>query len=226
MMRQLPLALPFDASMGAEDYLVTASNRDATAWVDAWPVWPAPGLVISGAAGSGKTHLLSLWRSKSGAMLLTPHDLRGCDAVTLAAACPHLALDDAAAVAGDAEAEEALFHLFNRIKSIGGSLVLVLAQGVAQAGFALPDLRSRLLTLPVAALEAPDDMLVTALIVKQFRDRQIALDAGVVAYLTARTPRDSAGVRDLVERLDRAALAEGRKISVALARRVLEDDHA
>ena len=63
---------------------------------------------------------------------------------------------------------------------------------------------------------------VLAEIVKQFRDRQIALDVGVVTYLAPRIARDAAGIRDLVERLDHAGLAEGRKITVALARRVLE----
>jgi chromosomal replication initiation ATPase DnaA len=91
----------------------------------------------------------------------------------------------------------------------------------------LPDLRSRLLTLPVASLGAPDDALLSALIVKQFRDRQVALDAGVVAYVASHASRDAASIRDVVERLDRAALAQGRKISIALARQILEgsDEH-
>jgi chromosomal replication initiation ATPase DnaA len=83
-------------------------------------------------------------------------------------------------------------------------------------------LRSRLLTLPAAALGAPDDELLAALIVKQFRDRQIALDAGVVSYLTTRGARDTASLRNLIDRLDRASLAEGRKVSVALARKIME----
>ena len=70
----------------------------------------------------------------------------------------------------------------------------------------------------------PDDALLEALVVKQFRDRQVTLDAGVVAYLASRMPRDAASVRNLVERLDREALAVGRKITVALARRVLEEN--
>ena len=71
--------------------------------------------------------------------------------------------------------------------------------------------------------ELCDDTLLEALIVKQFRDRQVMLDSGVVAYLAPRISRDAAGIRDLVERLDHASLSEGRKITIALARKILEN---
>ena len=43
-----------------------------------------------------------------------------------------------------------------------------------------------------------------------------------MTYLASRAARDAASIRDLVERLDHAALAEGRKITIALARKILE----
>ena len=224
MMEQIPLPLPHDAAMGADDFLVTDSNRDAAAWVGKWPDWPAFGLILTGLSGSGKTHLLTLWQTRSGANMVTAPELAAQDSGALAQATACIAIDDADAVAGNAEAEEKLFHLYNHLKAAKGFLLLTMKRGAGQAGFMLPDLRSRLLALPATMLDAPDDMLLEALIVKQFRDRQVALDAGVVAYLAPRIARDAAGIRDLVERLDRAALAEGRKITVALARKILEDD--
>ena len=222
-MIQLPLPLPHDAAMGADDFLVTPCNREAASWVEKWPDWPSHGLILTGLSGSGKTHLLNLWLTKSGGRLLTLPKLLAADSAALTAATTAIALDDADALAGNAVAEEKLFHLYNHIKTIQGSLVLTMKCGAGQAGFRLPDLRSRLLTFPAALLGAPDDTLLEALIVKQFRDRQVALDAGVVAYLAPRIPRDAAGIRDLVDRLDRAALAEGRKITIVLARKVLEE---
>ena len=222
-MIQLPLPLPFDAAMGADDFLVTPCNREAAAWIEKWPDWPAHGLILTGLSGSGKTHLLNLWLTQSGGRLVTLPELIAEDSAAITAATTAIALDDADALAGNVEAEEKLFHLFNHIKTVQGSLVLTMKGGAGQAGFRLPDLRSRLLTLPAALLGAPDDTLLEALIVKQFRDRQVALDAGVVAYLAPRMARDAAGIRDLVERLDSAALAEGRKITIVLARKVLEE---
>jgi chromosomal replication initiation ATPase DnaA len=219
---QIPLPLPHHDAMGADDFLVTPSNRDAMAWIGKWPDWPAHGVIVSGGTGSGKTHLLNLWLAKSGARLVTVADLAANDAATLAAPDTLVAIDDADTAAGNQAAEETLFHLYNHINGSNGSLLLSMTRGAGRAGFILPDLRSRLLTLPVAALAAPDDDLLSALILKQFRDRQVDLDAGVVSYVTARAARDAGGIRDLVAKLDRAALAEGRRISIGLARQVME----
>ncbi len=209
--------------MSADDFLVTPCNRDAAAWIEKWPGWSAHGLVLVGLAGSGKTHLLNLWLDKSKGLLVAEKDLLAEDAFSLTAKTVSFAIDNADALAGKPEAEEKLFHLYNHIKDINGSLLLTMTRGAGQAGFILPDLRSRLLALPAIALLPPDDALLDALIVKQFRDRQVALDAGVVAYLAPRMPRDAASIRDLVERLDLAALSEGRKITIALVRKVLEN---
>jgi chromosomal replication initiation ATPase DnaA len=225
MMRQLPLPLPHDAAMGADDFLVTPCNSEASSWIEKWPAWPVHGLILTGLPGSGKTHLATLWLEKSGGRLLTGRELIEEDAPALTSSAKSLVLDNADAFAGNAAAEEKLFHLYNHLKEIKGFLLLTMERGAGLAGFVLPDLRSRLLALPAAALLAPDDALLEALIVKQFRDRQIELDALVVAYLAPRVPRDAAGIRAMVERLDLAALAEGCKISISLARKVLEKDN-
>jgi len=222
MMRQIPLPLPHDAAMGADDFLVTPSNTDAAAWIEKWPDWPTHGLILTGLSGSGKTHLLNLWLTKSKGRLVTIDELIAENSETLTATTTLIAIDDAGDIAGKTAAEESLFHLYNHLKTAQGSLLLAMESGVGQSGFLLPDLRSRLLTLPAASLGAPDDTLMAALIVKQFRDRQVDLDAGVIADLTPRAARDAAGIRDLVERLDHASLSEGRKITIALARKILE----
>lgn len=207
--------------MSADDFLVTPCNKEAAAWVDRWPDWPSHGLVLTGLPGSGKTHLASLWLEKAGGIGLTKDALMKED--WRAFPTKNVAFDNAERLAGDALAEEQLFHLFNALKESGGFLLLTLPRGVSHTGFLLPDLRSRLLTLPSAVLKEPDDTLLQALILKQFADRQVTLGAGVLDYMASRLPRDAASVRTLVDKLDKMALAEGRKISVALVRNFLEN---
>jgi len=45
---QLALDLRHRVAMGREDFLVSPSNADAVAWIDRWPDWPGPALVIVG----------------------------------------------------------------------------------------------------------------------------------------------------------------------------------
>jgi len=86
---------------------------------------------------------------------------------------------------------------------------------------ALADLRSRLLAAPTVAIAAPDDDLLSAVLVKQFADRQLRVPPAVVHYLTARMERSFAACRRVVDLLDHHALASGRAITTALAREVL-----
>jgi chromosomal replication initiation ATPase DnaA len=65
--RQLVLDLPLRPALSREDFLVTPSNQAAVALIDQWPQWPGPAALIIGPAGSGKSHLVEVWRQRSGA---------------------------------------------------------------------------------------------------------------------------------------------------------------
>jgi chromosomal replication initiation ATPase DnaA len=89
-------------------------------------------------------------------------------------------------------------------------------------GIALPDLFSRLQAAPIATLAAPDDALLSAVLVKLFTDRQVAVAANLIPYLVSRMPRQISAAQDLVAALDARALAEGRPITRQLAGDVLD----
>ena len=86
----------------------------------------------------------------------------------------------------------------------------------------LADLRSRLLAIPTIAVLPPDEGLIGAILVKLFADRQTIVGEDVLTYLLSRIERSFAAAGSVVDRLDRAALAAGRRITVPLARQVLE----
>ena len=69
MSRQLVLDLPLRTALGRDDFLVTPSNAAAVAMIDRYPDWPHHVVVLVGDGGSGKTHLLEVWRQASGARL-------------------------------------------------------------------------------------------------------------------------------------------------------------
>jgi chromosomal replication initiation ATPase DnaA len=59
-------------------------------------------------------------------------------------------------------------------------------------------------------------------LVKLFADRQLSIDPATVSFLVARMDRSFAGAGELVGELDRAALAQQRRITTALASEVLD----
>jgi chromosomal replication initiation ATPase DnaA len=219
---QFPLPFDHRPSLDGEDFLVGPCNAEAVAWIDRWPDWPGPALALAGAPASGKTHLASVFAQESGGRFITAADVAGVPPADLTGAGVPLILDDAEAVAGDAAAEQGLFHLLNHLAGRPGTLLLVAAEAPARWGVRLADLGSRLNALPVATIGAPDDALMAALLVKLFADRQLQVGADVVNYLAARMERSFAAAQTLVGALDERALAERRGITVALARTVLE----
>ena len=73
--RQLVLNLPLRTALGREDFLVTPSNAAAVAMIDRYPEWPAYAMVLKGAGGSGKSHLLEVWRRTANAKIVSAGEL-------------------------------------------------------------------------------------------------------------------------------------------------------
>jgi chromosomal replication initiation ATPase DnaA len=214
--RQLALTLPHQPALGAGDFLVGEANREAFEAVMRWPDWTAPVLWLWGPAGSGKSHLVEVWRGRSGANRETAAEL-GNDRVE------DIFDGGAAAVEGiDEKADErALFHLLNLARQRGASLLLTSREGPDTLAPQLPDLASRLRAVQAVGVRPPGDDLLRQVLVKLFADRQILVDPTVVDYILRRMERSFEAANAIVAALDGAALAEGRSVSRALAASVL-----
>ena len=220
--RQLVLDLGHRTARGRADFLVSGSNAEAVEGIDRWPAWPARALALWGPAASGKTHLAHVWCGVSGGDPIGPEEVRAADGSELRARNRFLCVDDADRLAGDAAGEEALLHLYNYMLETDGGLLLIGRNAPARWNVALADLASRLRSLSGAGIAAPDDDLLAALMVKQFRDRQLRVGEDVVLFLLARMERSFAAVADIVAAIDTAALEHGRPVTVPLARAVLD----
>jgi chromosomal replication initiation ATPase DnaA len=214
------LALP-PPTYAREDFVVASGNREALAWIDRWPDWPAPALALGGPAGCGKTHLGRIWLARAGATSIDGAALEGksvADLSDLAAASPAIVIENA-----DRAPERPLLHLYNLMRERRGSLLLISIALPAHWSIALPDLASRLRAAPAVTVAAPDDELLGSIILKQLADRQLHAGAGVVHYLVSHMERSAEAARRVVAALDRRALAERREIDRRLAADVLAE---
>jgi len=217
VIRQLAFALPNSEAMTREDFFVAPSNALALQTVEGWQDWPGRKLLLIGPEGAGKSHLAHVWAALSGAVIVAGPDLARTDVAALAG--KPVAVEDADRI-GPAEAQ--LFHLHNLATS-GAALLLTARTPPRDWGLGLPDLISRMQATQIARLEAPDDALLSAVLVKLFADRQVAVPSNLIPYLISRMPRSIGAARALVADLDARALAAGRPITRALAGEVLGD---
>jgi len=216
---QLPLDLPHRAAYEHEDFLVAPSNWQAVSWIDQWPDWPCHCVIIYGAAGCGKTHLSHVWEKAAEASRLTLQDINLADFPEQATA---VIVENVEDLMGEAGFQEKLFHLYNWQKEKGGFLLLSAKRPPKLWGMTLPDLSSRMLASTAIEIGVPDDALLSAIMVKQFSDRQINISKDVIAFLLPRMERSFAAVRAMVRAIDSLALSEKRKITVPLVRQLLE----
>ena len=185
-------------------------------------------LYLSGPAGSGKTHLLLAACAEAGAagrraayLPLAAFAGALADVLPAQEGADLVCLDGLEAIAGQRADEEALFHFHNRARA-GGTVLLYAARGnPAALGLGLPDLATRLGQCTRFTLEALDDDGRRELLRQRAARRGLQLDDAVIDYLMRRSERDLASLTALLDRLDKASLAEQRRITIPFLRQHL-----
>ncbi|MGI3902323.1 MAG: HdaA/DnaA family protein [Janthinobacterium lividum] len=215
-MSQLPLPFVHVPRYGLDDFMPSSSNAEALAAMERWPAWPDRVQLLLGPAGSGKSHLARIWAARADAALLTPAHLVG----DLDALATRNAVIEDADRAGIAEAD--LFHYLNLVRERGLSLLITARERPSAWSLVIADLVSRLRLAPSVAIEAPDDALMRAVLVKLFADRQLSVDASVIDYLALRLDRSLDAAGWAVTALDGASLDRQRRITRPMAADLLD----
>jgi len=223
---QLALDFPCRPSLGREDFMVAGCNQEAVNTIDLWPNWPYFAICIFGPEGCGKTHLANVFAQMVAAHTAYPYripfikaeQLTKDMAHTLFETNPQIVIENLHQLTN----QEALFHLYNTYRDLGGHILLTSETAPARLNFSLPDLRSRLNIVPAIEIKAPDDELLMALLVKLFADRQITPTQELLNYLLKNMQRSFSYARKLVEEIDNISLARKRAISLPIAKEALE----
>ncbi|WP_437881450.1 DnaA regulatory inactivator Hda [Pseudomonas sp. LRF_L74] len=130
-------------------------------------------------------------------------------------------LDELDAVAGRADWEEGLFHLFNRLRDSGRRLLLAASVAPRELPIKLPDLKSRLtLALVFQMHELSDEDKLRALQLRASR-RGLHLTDEVGRFILTRGERSMSRLFELLERLDQASLQAQRKLTIPFLKETL-----
>lgn len=225
---QLPLALRFppdqrlDAWVGDPAVAALLGAFARGEGVDA--------VFLEGPRGAGKTHLAlavcaAAEQAGRAAIFLPLASLgaRADEALAFGDA-QVVAIDGIEHVAGDRDAEVALFQAHNRVRAGGGGLLYTADAGPDALPLALADLRSRLAQCTRIALPLPDDGLRRRVLAGRAARRGLVLETAAIDWLLRRAERDLASLTALLDRIDRAALAAQRRVTVPFLRGLLGED--
>ncbi|WP_455480234.1 DnaA regulatory inactivator HdaA [Bartonella sp. B12(2025)] len=218
---QLSLNFSYNSIFQFDDLLVTESNRMAFQLIEHWPNWVLPIAVLVGKEGSGKTHFSSVWAQKAEALSIHRNEID--QAIAVASLGKSFLIED---IDAGEVSETGLFHLINSVKQANldarQATLLITARTVPSTwNLKLNDLKSRLNSVMLVAINQPDDALLTAVAFKLFSDRQIIVHPDTVYYLVSRCERSLFSLKRVIDSVDRLALQRKSKITRAVISEVL-----
>ena len=222
---QLPLPLlgrtvfswsNFESEANAE--LVQAlQSMDGSRAVSVWIVGPS---------GSGKTHALlatqhAADQQNSSVQYLDLARLKDQHASwrQIEPAAINL-LDNVDVVAGNDQAERALFGLIERIRVNGSAFVAAARHDLSQ--FTLADLASRLNAGLKFSLHPLTEHGRLNAITKRFESRGLVVDDAVVQFIVTRFSRDTHDLFKALDDLDWAAFEQQRRVTIPFIRSIID----
>ena len=215
--QQLILDLRSIPSMGRNDYFVSDVNKEAVTWLDAWPNWTTFGFIVCGPLGSGKSHLAQVLKTLSHGYIIEAKDVSDQNIDQLSEKkC--LIIENIELLTS----ETLLFHLYNMLLENKNNLMITSKLTMSQISFELPDLKSRLLSMPQVNIGFPDDRLLKNLLIKQFLDKGILVEMEVIYYLIKRIDRSFEAISKLVSKIDFKSLEKAKKITIPFIKNTIK----
>lgn len=185
-------------------------------------------IYIWGEAGSGKSHLLQAccqaFSEHGSAIYLPLKTLKewGPEVIEGVEEQRLIGLDDIETIANHRAWEEALFHLYNRVRDNDQSTLIISSQyPPAKNPLDLADLRSRLAWGLVLQLEELSDQDKINTLTLHAYKRGFELPTSVGQFLISRCSRNMHDLHRLLDRLDEASLIAQRKITIPFVKDIL-----
>ncbi len=185
-------------------------------------------VVIWGARAAGLSHLLQAVCHAVGPEVAVQYlpmaDVRGYAAEELCDGLEHMdlvCLDGIEHVCGNRQWEQAIFHLYNRLKDGGKSLLLASHTSPPSLPVLLADLKSRILGCTIYHIESLSDESKIQALSMRAAARGMQLPEDVANYILKRSARDMVGLFAILDQLDDASLQEQRRLTIPFVKETL-----
>ena len=219
---QIPLDLDFRPAYNRADLFVGASNKEAVDMLDRWQTWQSPAMIIYGDEGRGKRHLASVWQQESAALSFSAAEFNALDIADLIDNPQHLIIHQLHLIAGDTEAEEKLFHLYNKFFQIKKHFMLLTSRiPPARLQFQTRDVLTRLTSCPTIYIDRPSDDLIEHIIGKQLYDHGMVITPELLRYASSLIGRSWALAKLFVIGLHNYNLIHKKPITQKIIREIL-----
>jgi len=222
--QQLPLEFNYIEEQNFSQFIF-GSNKDL------FPILNDPMqniIFIWGNSFSGKTHILSalyhqyLKYNKSAIFLpLSAKNDLSIDMLENIESSDLICIDDIDFIVGDKIWEEALFNLYNHMKTAGNKLLISSHSNAKNLNFCLKDLKSRLQWGITYKIKPLTDAEKIQLLQNRAELKLFELSNEVAQFLLNRASRNLPDLIQLLDKLDYASLSQHRKLTIPFVKKNL-----
>ena len=224
---QLPLNLSTKTYLDFRNF-VEMGNEQVVHRLRRFMYKPQAGLYLWGGRETGKSHLLQascqFWHEKGRSVFyVSGHELQSLAPSVLQELSDQqlVAVDDIGLIVGQREWEESLFHLFNKLRDQGHSLLLSAPCAPNHLQAEIPDLVSRLCSMEIYQVKPLSDPARVELLSKGAEQKGFALSPDVVSYILSRSDRSTTALLQVLGQIDHCSLQEKRVITIPFVKKVM-----
>ena len=217
MSDQLILKFPEHRAYKKEDFYVSPSNEEAFDFINSWPKWIKRIVNIFGPTGSGKSHLASILKTKTKCLEILPRELNE-SIISEFKTKEVLIIENF----NEKISEQLLFSLWNSALQDNKYFLINSKKPISSYKFKLPDLISRVKSSLTIGIKLPSDDLISAIIAKNFSDKQIIVEEKHIDYIIKRIDRSYEKISQFILTLDRYSLKKGSPFGLKMIKEVLK----
>ena len=215
--KQLLMNFNLKKDYSKQDFYVSSSNSFAFDIINSWPKWLKKSVNLCGEKYSGKSHLAKIFESKTSCLNVTSKNFSDKTIIKFKTKQALIIEDFNTEIP-----EKLLYSLFNIVEQENKYLLITSVKPLNKFDFNLKDLISRINNCLYLKLEAPDDELIYALIIKNFSDRQITIEKKFVDFIIKNIDRSYEKIYEFIYKIDEISLKKKKSIDFKIIKEALK----